>query len=149
MIFATSGKDGPLMAVRPGGRGDVTSTHVVWSHERGGPYVCSPLVYQGRLYVINAMGILNCYRAESGKRLFRRRLAGKFIASPVIVAGHLLITNETGKTYVLAAADDFRLVAENQLDDGCLASPAISQGRLFVRSKLHLWCLAEQTAKAR
>ena len=144
LIFATSGKDGPLMAILPGGRGDVTSTHVAWQHDRGGPYVCSPLVYRGRLYVLNEMGIMNCYRATTGERLFRQRLSGKFTASAVIAAEHVLVTNEAGKTYVLAAADDFRLVSENQLEDGCLASPAISAGRLFLRTKHQLWCVRDE-----
>lgn len=149
LVFATSGKDGPLQAIRPGGQADVTSTHVAWQHERGGPYVCSPLVYQGRLYVLDEMGIMNCYRAKTGQRLFRQRLAGKFTASAVAADGHLLVTNEAGKTYVLAAADDFRLVAENQLVEGCLASPAISQGKLFLRSEHHLWCVAKDAMLAK
>jgi outer membrane protein assembly factor BamB len=147
LIFATSGKDGPLMAIRPGGKADATSTHVAWQHKRGGPYVCSPLVYRGRLYVLNEFGVLNCYRASNGERLFRQRLAGKFTASAVAVAGHLMFTNESGRTYVLAAADDFRLASENQLENGCLASPAISQGKLFLRTEQHLWCIAKPGGK--
>ncbi len=149
LIFATSGKDGPLLAIRPGGRGDVTASHVSWLHERGGPYVCSPVFYAGRLYVLNSLGILNCYEATTGKRLFRQRLAGKFIASPVIAAGHLLVTNEAGKTYVLPADGSVHIAAENQLIAGGLASPAISQGRIFLRSQRHLWCLAKPAAKTK
>jgi len=146
LLFATSGKDGPLLAVRPGGQGDVTSSRIEWSHARGGPYVCSPLVDQGRIFVINEFGIINGYRADTGERLFRKRLTGKFTSSPIAAAGYLYVTNESGKTYVLAMADTLQVVAENQLVDGCLASPAVSGQRLFLRTKHHLWCVAESTS---
>ncbi len=146
VVMATSGKDGPLLAIRPGGRGDVTSSHVVWSQARGGPYVCSPLVYQGRLYVLNETGILSCFRAETGERLFRQRLAGKFIASPIAVAGHLLVTNEGGTTYVWSATDKYQQVAENRLEDECLTSPAVSRGKILIRTKNFLWCLGQPDA---
>src|SRR5207253_964070 len=80
MVFATSGKKGPVLAVQPGGSGKVKP---VWDVQNAGPYVCSPLLLGDYLYVHDEGGILTCYQAESGKRLYRERLEGKFTASAV------------------------------------------------------------------
>lgn len=141
LIFATSGKDGPTMAVRSGGRGDVTTTHVVWQHDRGAPYVCSPVLYGDYLYVHNEPGILTCREARTGKEVYRQRLAGKFTASSVAGDGRLYLTNEDGVTYVIKAGPKFELLAQNDLSETCLASPAISHGRLFIRTERHLYCV--------
>ena len=142
LIFATSGRDGPIMAVRLGGSGDVTETHVAWSVNRGAPYVCSPVLYEGRLYVHNEQGVLTCLEAISGKLLYRRRLEGKFYGSSVAGDGKIYLTNDAGTTYVVQAGDDFRLLATNKLADYCITSPAISGGDLFLRTKDFLWCIA-------
>jgi outer membrane protein assembly factor BamB len=139
LIFACSGRDGPTMAVRPGGRGDVTDSHVVWSGQRGAPYVCSPVAYGGRLYVLNEQGILSCYDAASGNQHYRERLEGKFVASPVAGDGKLYFTNDRGTTYVVCAGSKFELLAQNSLDEDCLASPAISDGSIFLRTAKALY----------
>ncbi len=142
VIYATSGKDGPTVAVRPGGRGDVTETHVVWKQDRGGPYVCSPLLYHGRLYVPDEHGFLRCIDARSGEVLYRQRLGGKFTASPVAADGRVYVTNETGTTFVLQDGESFQSLARNELDEECLASAAISRGAFFYRTGHHLYCIA-------
>jgi outer membrane protein assembly factor BamB len=144
LIFATSGKNGPVLAVRPGGRGDVGSTHVAWKEPQGGPYVCSPLAYRGRLYVVNEAGVLSCRSLRDGRLLYRQRLNGKFTASPVAAAGRLYLVNEDGTTYVVAAEDAFQLVATNRLDEFTLASPAIANGRIYIRTEHKLWCIAAE-----
>ncbi len=141
LVFATSGKDGPTMAVRPGGRGDVTHQNVVWLHKRGAPYVCSPLLYQGRLYVHNEQGILTCFAATSGRILYRKRLEGKFIASGVAGDGKLYLTNDAGMTFVIKTGDEFHLLAKNSLQEECLASPVISGGQLLMRTQFHVYCI--------
>ncbi|HXG12585.1 MAG TPA: PQQ-binding-like beta-propeller repeat protein [Gemmataceae bacterium] len=141
LIFATSGKDGPTLAVRPGGRGDVTATHVVWQHKRGGPYVCSPVLYGDYLYVHTEQGILSCYEAATGKLQYRERLDGKFIASPVAGDGKVYCTNEDGTTFVVRAGPRFEVLARNALEEYTLASPAISAGRLLLRTERHLYCI--------
>jgi outer membrane protein assembly factor BamB len=142
LIFATSGKAGPVMAVRPGGRGDVTSTHVVWQHANLGPYVCSPLLYQDCLYVHNEQGILTCFDAKSGKEHYRERLDGKFTASGVAGDGKLYLTNEDGTTFVVRAGPRFEVIARNRLSDYTLASPAIAGGCLYIRTEKQLWCIS-------
>lgn len=134
MVFATSGKDGPTIAFKPGGR-------VVWHEKRGGPYVCSPLLMGDQLYVHDETGILVCRNAADGKELYRERLKGKFTASAVAGDGKLYFTNEAGATYVVKAGPAFELLAVNRLDEEVLASPAISRGALFIRTEKHLYCI--------
>jgi outer membrane protein assembly factor BamB len=151
LIYACSGRDGPTMGVRPGGRGDVTETHVVWSDRRGAPYVCSPIADVGWLYVHNEQGILTGYEATSGTVRFRQRLRGRFVSSGVIGAGRLYVTSEEGTTYVLAHPPTISdgaatVLATNHLGEECLTSPAVSGDRLLIRTRHHLWCLAEEAA---
>jgi hypothetical protein len=144
LVLATSGKDGPTMAVRPGGTGDVTDTHVVWQHRRGAPYVCSPLLYDGLLYVHNEQGILSCMDSATGEVHYQERLDGKFIASAVAVDGKIYVSNEDGDTFVFRAGNTYELLARNPLRERCLASPAISDGQIFIRTERHLFCIANQ-----
>jgi outer membrane protein assembly factor BamB len=146
LIFGSSGRDGPTLAVRPGGRGDVTITHVAWRVTRGSPYVCSPLFYRDLLYVHNEQGILTCYRAESGEVVYRQRLEGKFTASGGAGDGKVYLVNEEGTTLVIAAGDRFELLAKNPVGEFTLASPAISGGDLFLRTQKHLWCIRDGLA---
>jgi outer membrane protein assembly factor BamB len=146
LIFAQSGKSGPIVAVRPGGRGDVRESHVAWRVETGGPYVCSPLLYGDYLYVHNEGGVLACFHALTGREAYRQRLGGKFIASAVGAEGRLYVTNEAGQTFVVSAGEKFRLLATNALEEVCLASPAIADGDLLVRTQKHLWRIGVERA---
>jgi outer membrane protein assembly factor BamB len=141
LIFASSGKDGPTLAVRPGGTGDAAATHVAWKDRRGGPYVCSPLLYGDHLYVHNESGVLTCYRAGDGGQIYRRRLEGKFLASAAAGDGKLYLTNEQGVTFVVKAGPQFEILAANDLTEESLASPAIAGGRLYLRTRRHLYCI--------
>ncbi len=143
LIFACSGKDGPTMAVRPGGKGDVSATHVAWSEKQGAPYVCSPVLYRGLLYVHNEQGILSCYRAKTGELCYRTRLEGKFVSSPIAGHGHVYATNDQGTTYVVKAGDTFQLRSQNSLDEECLASPGVFDGDLLIRTAKHLYRVQE------
>jgi outer membrane protein assembly factor BamB len=138
MIFASSGKDSATLAVRPGGTGEVKP---VWQHPRGGPYVCSPVVYGDYLYVNNEQGILTCYQARTGQLQYRERLDGKFIASPIAGDGKVYFTNEAGTTFVVEAGPKFAILARNPLEDYCLASPAVADGKLFIRTEKYLFCI--------
>jgi outer membrane protein assembly factor BamB len=138
LIFVTSGKDGPTLAVRPGGRGDVTDSRVAWRHKLGGPYVCSPVQYGDYLYVHTEQGLLSCYQATTGKLQYRERLEGKFIASSVAGDGKVYFTNEDGTTFVVKAGPRFELLARNALEEYTLASPAIAGGDLLLRTEKHL-----------
>jgi outer membrane protein assembly factor BamB len=143
LVFATSGKDGPTIAVRPGGKGDVTLTRVAWRQERDGPYVCSPILYQGLLYVHDEQGRLTCRDASGGELVYRKRLEGKFIASGVAGDGKLYLTNESGTTTVIRAGRTFEVLSENRLEAECLASPAIARGSMYLRTLHDLCCIRE------
>ncbi len=136
LLFVTSGKDGPTVAIRSGGE-------VAWRVARGGPYVCSPLIYGGLLYVLDEQGILVCRESATGREVYKRRLPGKFSASPVAGDGKLYFTNEAGTTTVVQAGPKFAVLAENRLDEETLASPAISRGALLFRSGKHLYCIGK------
>lgn len=149
LIFATSGKSGPVTAVAPVGKDQAALVSAAWSVPSGGPYVCSPLLYGKYLYVHNEAGVLTCYAAADGKVVYRQRLAGKFTASGVAGDGKLYFTNQEGTTFVIRAGAEFKLLAENRLGDYTLASPAISGGRLFLRTQQALYCIAPGTERSR
>ncbi len=141
LIFSASGRNGPIMAVRPGGRGDVTATHVVWRNLRGGPHVPSPLYHNGRLYLVNDTGIATCLDAADGKTVWQNRLRGRYSMSPVESGGRILVTSEDGRSTILEAGDSFHVLAENDLGEPVLATPPLLAGRLFFRTEGHLWCI--------
>ncbi len=143
LIYSASGRNGPTMAIRPGGRGDVTKTHIVWKTVRGAPHVPSPTYYDGRLYMVNDTGIMTCLDARNGETVWQKRLRGRFSMSPIEAGGKLLLTNEDGRSYILATGPEFQVLAENELDDGVLATPALVEGRLYFRTTGRLLCVAE------
>lgn len=141
LILAASGRNGPMIAVRPGGRGEVTASHVVWKDDSGGPYVCSPLLYRDLLYVHNEQGILTCREAKSGAIVYRQRLPGKYTASAVAGDGKLYFGNEEGQWRVVRAGRDFEVLVVNRLEGHCLASPAIADGKLIIRAGETLYAI--------
>jgi outer membrane protein assembly factor BamB len=145
LVFAVSGPNGAHLAIRPGGNGDVTDTHVAWRNDRGTSFVPSAIVVGNRYYLADDKGIACCLSTSTGALLWRKRLAGKFTASPVAAAGKLFFTSETGSTFVLdAAAAEYRELARNEIGEDVYASPAVSQGRLFLRTTKHLICVARK-----
>jgi len=148
LVYCASGRNGPIMAIRPGGSGEVTKTHLVWKTARGGPYIPSGVAYRNRLFLVDDAGRITCYNAGNGRKIWRERLRGPFSASLVAVAGRIYAVNEHGTVYVLAAADSFDLLAENPLDERCLATPAVAGDELLIRTEEHLYCCAEESAAA-
>jgi outer membrane protein assembly factor BamB len=134
LIFAVSGKNGPILAARPDGG-------TAWKLDRGGPYVCSPVLYGEWLYVLDDQGILTTYRAATGAVGYRQRLEGKFTASPVAGDGKVYCTNEAGTTFVIQTGPEYKLLARNALGEETLASAAAHEGRLYLRTVKHLWCV--------
>ena len=136
----------PLLALKPGGRGDVTTSHLVWS-TRNGPDVPTPVTDGTYFYIINDSGIVWCLDAKTGEEIYgRKRLRrSTYSASPVLADGKIYITNEDGLTTVLKAGPEFEVLAENRLDDYCLSSPAISDGQIFIRTARYLYAIGERT----
>jgi outer membrane protein assembly factor BamB len=137
-----------IVCVRADGSGDVTDSHVVWRHGRGACDVPSPLYHDGRLYLLNDGGLVNCLDAATGRPVWQQRLGGAFSASPVLAGDHILAADEDGTTHVFAAGPQFRLLATNPLNDPLLASPALSGDRIFLRGRNTLWCVGPGAAPA-
>lgn len=132
-----------LFAVRPGGRGDITATHVVWKKTRGLPYVPSPLFDEGRIYTIKSGGMASCFDARTGRELWleqRIGVVGDFYASPVAAAGKVYVAAQNGTVAVLAAGDTFNVLAKNEIGEPLFATPAMADGRIYLRAAGHLYC---------
>ncbi len=129
-----------LLAIRPDGRGDVTQTHVAWRDGKGAPYVPSLIVAGDLLLSVNNSGVAFCYEAATGKVLWQERL-GRTHASPVRVAGLVYFINDEGAVNVVRPGARFDRVAQYQLGENCYASPAISDGQVFLRGFKHLVCI--------
>jgi outer membrane protein assembly factor BamB len=141
LIFVSSGFMKPrLLAIDPQGAvGDATDDHIVWSLERGAPLTPSPLVVGDELYLIADKGIATCLDARTGDVHWTKRLGGNFSASPVSAEGRIYLQNEDGTTYVIRADKSYELLATNDLDERALASPAVTDGAIILRTQSHLW----------
>ena len=140
LVFCTSGRAGPTLAIRPGGSGNVTDSHLAWTTARGSPFVPSPLAIDGRLYTINDMAsIVTAFRAATGEVLWQGRLGRAvregFSASPIYVDGKVFFTNDDGTTFVLRAGDEFDLLHTNDIGARTLASPALVDGYWYMRTE--------------
>jgi outer membrane protein assembly factor BamB len=144
VIYMARGyRNSDVLAIRPGGRGDVSSTHILWRSPSGASYVPSILYYQGLLYMTNEVGVVTCADADTGKRVWRERLGGIFFASPVAGDGKVYMISETGETFVLQAGREPQVLARNNLEERFIASPAISSGHLILRSDRTLFSIGK------
>jgi len=136
VMYSSRGySSGPYMAV------DLASARVKWMVNTGAPYVSSLLYYRGLIYMATETGIASCVDAADGKLLWRARLGGVFSASPVAADGHVYLMNENGEAWVLEAGGDLNILHKNSLGERILASPAISDGMIFLRSDDHLFAI--------
>ena len=138
-------RERPMLVLKAGGRGDVTRTHVLWSFGNG-PDVPTPVTDGNYLYVINDRGIMWCLESRTGKEIYgRKRLTpATYSGSPVLADGKIYVTNEDGKTVVVRAGSAFEVLAENDLDDYTLSSPAVSEGQIFIRTAKRLYCIGKR-----
>jgi len=146
LVFCSSGRSGSTLAIRPGGKGDVTETHIVWKSPKGAPFVPSTIVVGDQLYMVNDMqSVVTSLEAKTGQLLFQGRLGAArregFSASPVAVDGKIFFTNDNGETFVLAAGPKFQLLHVNRLNARTLASPALVDGRWYFRTDRELVCI--------
>jgi outer membrane protein assembly factor BamB len=142
LIYTSSGFEAPtLRAIRLGGKGDVTKTHIAWEQKRGVAALASLLYIKPYLYSISRDNILHCIEASSGNVVWVERLSGVYWASPVYADGRIYILSEEGVTLVLRPGGKYDEIARNDLGETCLASMAVSQGNLFIRSSQHLYCI--------
>ncbi|MFO0966419.1 MAG: PQQ-binding-like beta-propeller repeat protein [Gemmataceae bacterium] len=135
-----------LLAIRPGGLKDISATHVVWQAKRGVPEVPSPLLYQGYIYMIRNGGVLTCVDAKSGKEAYasqRLPAAGIYYASPVAGDGKIYLASDSGVVTVVKAGPKYEVLAENDLGEVIRATPALVDGRIYLRTAGHLYAFGE------
>lgn len=151
LLFTTSGYEAPtIRAIRPGGKdekGDLTATHIVWEDTKLVPMMSSFLFVDHLLFGVKENGIAFCREPRDGAIVWQQRLDGAYCASPVHAAGKIYLLSESGKMTVIEAARQFKLVAENPIGEFCQASPAFSNGQIFLRSDKHLFCIGSVKAK--
>jgi outer membrane protein assembly factor BamB len=144
VIYMTRGyRSGPYMAVKPGGRGDVSASHVVWQVPTGAPYISSLVYDAGLLYMASDVGAISVIDAATGRRLWQERVNGLFSASPVAGDGKVYFVSETGEVIVLRAGREPQVIARNDLGERLMASPAISNGQIFLRSDGSLFAIGK------
>ncbi|HST19893.1 MAG TPA: PQQ-binding-like beta-propeller repeat protein [Blastocatellia bacterium] len=138
----------PLLAIKAGGRGDITESHRLWSFQNG-PDVPTPVTDGKYFYVVDDKGVMWCLEAKTGQTIWgpQRIKNGTYSSSPVLADGKIYITDEDGTTTVVKAGPKFEVLAENNLNDYCLSSVAISDGQLFMRTAQHLYCIGKRLAK--
>jgi outer membrane protein assembly factor BamB len=146
MIYAPT-RERPLLALRAGGRGDITSSHRVFAFDSG-PDVPTPVTDGQYLYVVRDNGVMFCLDAKSGKTIYgpERLKPGTYSGSPVLADNKIYVTNEDGVTMVVRAGPKFEIVAENDFGEYTLSSPAISNGQLFIRTDKALYAIGRRAA---
>ncbi|MSV28239.1 MAG: pyrrolo-quinoline quinone [Bryobacterales bacterium] len=140
LVYITSGFFQPvLFAVKPDGKGDVTDTHVAWSIMRAVPLTPSPLAVGDELYIVSDNGIATCLDGRTGKAHWQQRMGSNYSASPLYAAGRIYFLSEDGETTVIAPGREFKKLASNPLEEPTLASIAVSDNALFIRSERNLY----------
>jgi outer membrane protein assembly factor BamB len=145
VVYMTRGyRSGPFMAIRPGGRGDISASHVVWEVPTGAPYISSLVYDEGILYMASDVGAITAIDAATGKRIWQQRVDGIFSASPVAADGKIYFLSETGETIVVKAGRQAEILARNDIGERLIASPAISNGQIFLRSDDRLYAIGKR-----
>lgn len=141
LFINTGGNPGgsQLYAVRPGGAGDVTDSHVVWKKTEDAPHQSSPVLVDGLLYTLSDDGVLICAEAKTGDEVWSKRLRGKFGAALVTTGDRIYLSNTKGATTIIATGREYRELAVSQLDGELWASPAVTGNALLLRTKTHLY----------
>lgn len=144
LYIAANGPGGNIiMAIKPGGRGDITATHVAWRYTRSAPYNSSPLVVGDYLFAVRNGGMVTCLDARTGAQQYLERLParGDYYASPVCADGRIYFLSEDGEVTVVSAKPAFEVLSTYRMGERCMASPAISAGRIIIRSDKALYSI--------
>jgi outer membrane protein assembly factor BamB len=144
LVIGTCGAGGGghyVSAVRLGGSGDVTDTHVAYTIREKAPYCPTPLVVGDRLYLISDDGVAGAFEASTGRAIWSGRVGGTFYGAPILIDGKIYANSKEGQTAVWEAADAFKVLARNPLGEGSHTAPAVDGGRLYLRTFTHLVCV--------
>lgn len=150
IVVAPYARGGSVTAIKLGGTGDVTDSHVVWRKKGDGPDVPTPAAAEGKVYVLSDKGVLTCIEVATGNKVWsgqleKSRLA--FSSSPVLADGKIYVTREDGKTFVLAQGSEFKVLGSNQLEGGqTVATPVFVNGHILLRTDRHLYCIGTNRA---
>ena len=154
LVVVASGRrpEKPIFVIRAGATGDINlkaketkSGFVAWSKKGRGPYMPTPLIYRGFLYTLQNQGIFDCYELRTGKEIYRKRIVhvgGGFSASPVAADGKIYLLGENGEIFVVQAGSKFELIARNEMGERLMATPALSEGYMYVRAEKHLFAVS-------
>lgn len=146
LVFTCGGWGGKetIKAFKLGGNGDLDETHLVWEQKKGMPKVPSMVYVKPHLFAVTDGGIATCMKAATGEIVWQERVGGNFSASPVAAAGRMYFVEDNGETTVIAVAPEFKMLAKNPLGEKVQASPALSQGQLFIRTEKNLFCIGSK-----
>ena len=147
LIYAPIGSAAELWAIRPNGKGIVTNNHVVWKQKRAVSRRPSVLVVDDLIFMVSDSGIATCLDARTGKPLWTERLGGNFSASPIFANQRIYFFDQDAKTTVVKASRKFKILAVNQLDEGFMASPAVSGDALFLRTRTDIYRIEDPVAE--
>ena len=141
LIILSSGHTANLIAVKAGKKGDLGKDAIAWEFTKQGPTKPSVIAYKDHLYFVNDNGVSYCLEAKTGKKVWDEKIEGAFAASPTLAAGLLYFPSENGKTYVVKADPKHEVLGSNKLADGCRATPAFVDGKIYLRTFTHLYCI--------
>lgn len=154
LFFVTNGYNPgkPIYAVVPGSRGDLTlkngatrSDAIAWSNQRDGPYMATPLLYRGILYVMSTRGVLTTFEPRTGRQIYQQRIAaGGYSASPIAADGRVYIASEEGDVYTIRAGRDFEILATSAMREPVLATPALATDTMYIRTERAVYALADR-----
>ncbi len=150
LVFVSTGL-GPseLLAIRYDGQGDVTDSHVAWKMDKAFAKTASPIVVDGRFYMVTDDGLVVCLEPATGKEIWKQRIGGSYAASPIYADGRLYFCNQSGKTTVLKPGPVCEVLATNTLPAGCLASPAVDGKALYLRTKTHIYRIEDSSTETK
>ncbi|MHB1423798.1 MAG: outer membrane protein assembly factor BamB family protein [Gemmataceae bacterium] len=154
LVIATSGDgagDRHVIAVKLGGKGDVSASNLAWENRKDYPFAYVPclLAHGDFVFSIHDKGVASCHLARSGEEVWRNHLDSGFIASPILVDGKVYAVSQNGSVYVFAAAAEFKLLAKNSIGEPVSSTPAVAENRLFVRGDKHLFCIGKTSTRSR
>ena len=143
IVFAASGEN--TMAIKlDGSRGDLTKTNVLWKNKKASAFVPSPILYKGLMFLPGDRNFVTCYDAKTGTQQWRERLGEQFHASPIAAGDRIYVATKEGAVKVFRASEKFELLADNAMGEPIIASPAVSNGQIFIRGERHLYCIDDQ-----
>lgn len=146
VIVGVSGHNGPTLAIRPGGTGNATESHLLWRTETKNPQrVGSGVIHEEHLFLADANGVLTCIRLKTGEPVYQERLGGNLWGSILLADGKLYVSNLEGDTYVVRAGPKFELLATNSVGEPTYAALAPAHGELFLRTHGHLYCIGDKS----